>query len=277
MALVKKEEHAMALVKKEEQPYWDKGILPAEKVRHYFNLGPLQEDIGLAKPINTIIQGSGGMTDDVIQVFASKGHAAGQFHRLSAALHNTRAISFSSISVIMGTAGNPVPTASNATLDVFMEAEKEQKRDNRSVSILWGPVGQWGVRRVYGSRDVFATASAALGQRLISIGDVAMVERILLGKQTVPGIVVVGDVDDNIKMDWEGKVHVKVQDDTSVILFKVRTRARLGATFDAFCERRGLEDKRIIWTAGDRALHRNDTIFDLRLEANPVIITATVT
>lgn len=130
------------------------------------------------QPIQTLIQATGTINASIFQAFGSKCHAANNFHRLQAALTIKRTIHFSSISVWMGQGGSGPITGASSYMDGLSLWERHQGFCNMSVTVLWGAIGEIGLRRaIYGSRDVFAQFD--LGQKLIGPADTQFLERMV--------------------------------------------------------------------------------------------------
>merc|ERR1712050_721400 len=90
-----------------------------------------------------------------------------------------------SISVWMGQGGGGPITASSGILDSLAWWSRIQQMTCKTSSILWGAVGDIGLRRaIYGSRDVFAKFD--MGQKLLPAVVCRMVEKIVCTKEDIP-------------------------------------------------------------------------------------------
>eukprot|EP00439_Symbiodinium_sp_Y106_P039177 s3639_g4.t2 len=86
----------------------------------------------------------GTVSASVFQTFGSKAHAAANFHRLGGQKHN----------------GDPLlgpGTGASGLMDGIALWERHQGINQYSTTVLWGAIGEIGLRKaIYGSRDVFA-------------------------------------------------------------------------------------------------------------------------
>jgi len=122
---------------------------------------------GFTQPIRTVVQATGTITSSIFQNFASKSHAAINFHRNQAGLTLVRQVWFSSISAWMGQGGTGPIAGASLVMDGCALRERAMGYQNTSCAVEWGAVGEIGLRRsLYGSRDVFAQFD--LGQKLVS-------------------------------------------------------------------------------------------------------------
>merc|ERR1712151_850212 len=127
-------------------------------------------------PLTNLVQATGTINASIFQSYGSKAHAAHNFHRMQMTTANKRSIMFSSISVWMGQGGSGPITGMSSMLDGLALWERHQQLMNMSVTVLWGAIGEIGLRlAIYGSRDVFAQFD--LGQKLIGPADTQFLEK----------------------------------------------------------------------------------------------------
>jgi methionine synthase I (cobalamin-dependent) len=137
---------------------------------------PVKHSGFVKQPLQNLVQATGTIGASIFQTFGSKAHASHNFHRLQYGMANKRSIMFSSISVWMGQGGSGPVTGASSLMDGLSLAERQQGLNNMSATVLWGAIGEIGLRlAIYGSRDVFAQFD--LGQKLIGPLDTQFLER----------------------------------------------------------------------------------------------------
>jgi 5-methyltetrahydrofolate--homocysteine methyltransferase len=128
------------------------------------------------QPLADMVQATGTINASIFASYASKAHAAHNFHRMQMGSTCKRSVMFSSISVWMGQGGSGPTTGASSVMDGIAILERQQMLMNMSCTVLWGAIGEIGLRlAIYGSRDVFAQFD--LGQKLIGPADTQFLER----------------------------------------------------------------------------------------------------
>lgn len=157
----------------------------------------------IKQPISALVQATGTINASLFQLFGSKSHAANVFHRLQTALGIKRTVHFSSISVYMGQGGSGPITGASSYMDALSMWERHQGYSNCSVTVLWGAIGEIGLRKaIYGSRDVFAQFD--LGQKLINPADTQFLMRAVVCNPFMPEFVGLAYLDQSWKETLTG-------------------------------------------------------------------------
>jgi len=172
--------------------------------------GLVQEAPLVRGNLRTLVFGAVANVTSAFSMFGSKSHNAFTAHRLQHGLDMLSTVFFSSISVYLGQAGAVGPTAASSVLDGLCMWQNHQQLGHKANTIQWGPIGGVGIRRMYGSRDVF-DSGVDLGQKLIYVEDATLIMRIVLIGTGIPvGPVVYETEEDRVKRQY-GQ-YLKVED-----------------------------------------------------------------
>jgi len=159
-----------------------------------------------SQPLRTLVQATGTITASIFQNFASKSHAAMNFHRLNAGVELRRQVWFSSISAWMGQGGTGIVAGASLVMDGASLRERAMGYQIMGTAVEWGAVGEIGLRRtLYGSRDVFAQFD--LGQKLVSPENAQHLMRVVCCLPADPyEVIALGFLDQTWQMTLAGVV-----------------------------------------------------------------------